>query len=98
MERTDSVGRGINSSGLVVGYNFNSVSPQLHDAFISDGTPGKMPTLGVLGGTYSEATSISNLGNVVGPSTNLAGQSRAFISDGTPGGLIDLGTLGGDRR
>jgi probable HAF family extracellular repeat protein len=50
--------------------------------------------LGTLGGLSSEAQAINNLGQVVGYSTNVAGQERAFLWT-KAGGMRDLGTLGG---
>jgi len=50
--------------------------------------------LGTLGGLSSEAQAINNLGQVVGHSTNVAGQERAFLWT-KEGGMRDLGTLGG---
>ena len=50
--------------------------------------------LGTLGGTYSSAAAINNLGQVVGDSYTASGESHAF-SWTAAGGMVDLGTLGG---
>ena len=51
--------------------------------------------LGTLGGDHSDAMDINVAGQVVGTSTNAAGNSRGFLWTG--GALIDLGTLGGQH-
>jgi probable HAF family extracellular repeat protein len=48
--------------------------------------------LGTLGGTYSSANAINNVGQVTGTSTNAHGEYRAFLW--RKGTMIDLGTLG----
>ncbi|MHB1238838.1 MAG: hypothetical protein ACYCY7_14875, partial [Gallionella sp.] len=51
--------------------------------------------LGTLGGTYSEARSINDSGQVVGYSTT-AGDANGHAFLYTPGsGMVDIGTLGG---
>lgn len=49
--------------------------------------------LGHLGGGYSEASEVNNLGHVTGRSINGSGQIHAFFYNG--GTMSDLGTLGG---
>lgn len=51
--------------------------------------------LGTLGGTFSEANDINDLGQVVGKSVTAAGASRGFFWDSSTG-MIDLGVLGGN--
>ena len=53
-----------------------------------------MKDLGTLGGGYSAASAINDMGQVVGDSTNASGFSHAFIWNRMTG-LKDLGTLGG---
>jgi probable HAF family extracellular repeat protein len=58
--------------------------------------------LGTLGGTYTIATGVNSLGQVVGISQNGAGIERAFIwlpspAYGRPAGISDLGTPGNER-
>ena len=62
-------------------------------AFRSDGTT--MQNLGTLGGDFSVATDINQIGHVVGFSTTSSGETHGFYWDGTS--MLDLGTLGGDR-
>lgn len=52
--------------------------------------------LGTLGGNYSGAAAINNLGQVAGTSTNASNQTLATLFSGTGTGNINLGTLGGD--
>jgi probable HAF family extracellular repeat protein len=93
----NSVARGFNDAGQVVGSSFNTLcSPGSH-AFLYDGaaTPA-MQDLGTLGGTDSDAFGINASGQVVGSSTTAADAQHAFLYDpaATPA-MQDLGTLGG---
>ena len=56
-----------------------------------------MTDLGTLGGDYSLALGINDIGQVVGTS-NITGNvaQRAFITGANGVGITDLGTLGGD--
>jgi probable HAF family extracellular repeat protein len=53
-----------------------------------------MVDLGTLGGTFSRATAVNNLGQVVGTSETASGEEHAF-SWTAAGGMVDLSTLGG---
>ena len=55
-----------------------------------------MTDLGTLGGDYSIAYGINDMGQVVGESTTDNGQTHAFITGPDGVGMTDLGTLGGD--
>ncbi|MGO9489455.1 MAG: GDSL-type esterase/lipase family protein, partial [Solirubrobacteraceae bacterium] len=76
-----------------------ALAENVREAITADSSPtGKIrPTiidLGTLGGQYSDATAISNAGQVVGDAETSSGESHAF-SWTKAGGMVDLGTLGG---
>ena len=52
-----------------------------------------MTDLGTLGGDFSSASAINNVGQVVGAATTSTGDQHAFLFQGTT--MSDLGTLGG---
>jgi probable HAF family extracellular repeat protein len=81
---------GINATGQIVGYAYNSDNTVGH-AFMYDGS---LHDLGTLGGTYSQATAINGAGVIVGWADVSGNQPRATVWNGsTP---TNLGTLGGD--
>ena len=92
-QQEDSQAYGINNSGQIVGWSWNSNNAG--HAFLDSG--GTMQDLGTLGGTASGATAINNSGQVVGNSTTTTASSppaHAFLySDGS---MQDLGTFGGE--
>ncbi len=74
-------------------------SPPMFSTTSSTGIP--VTDLGTLGGTFSQASGINELGQVVGTSTtdtepDALVRARAFLWT-EQGGMIDLGTLGGER-
>ena len=77
----------INDDGQVVGGNGH--------AFLWTAAAG-MTDLGTLGGDYSLAHDINNLGQVVGESRISSGEIHAFLWSAATG-MIDLGTLGGNE-
>ena len=84
-----SNGRGINSSGHVVGDSLTA-GFAVH-AFLYSG--GVMTDLGTLGGGQSFASGINDSGQVVGYSSIVGNANRAFLY--SSGVMTDLGTLGG---
>ncbi len=88
-----SEGRGINSSGSVVGDWDPGSSPFLRGFYYHDGANYDLPTLG---GVYGYAYAINDSNLIVGESTIVGGFSdtHAFLYEN--GAISDLGTLGGN--
>jgi probable HAF family extracellular repeat protein len=86
-----SIAIAMNASGQVVGNSYKADGTS--HAFSWTATGG-MIDLGTLGGSYSYATAVSDIGQVVGSSGATAddGVSHAF-SWTAAGGMIDLGTI-----
>lgn len=84
----------INASGQIVGISDKGgIEERTREAFIYSG--GVMRSLGILGGTFSEATAINDGGEVAGNSTvtnNFLIRHAFRYANGT---MLDLGTLGG---
>ena len=79
----DSFSQGINAMGQVVGFSSLADNATQH-AFLwtpdeANGTTGTMIDLGVLGGSYSIAYGINDLGVVVGSSHALDSDRHAFV-------------------
>ncbi len=82
-------------------YGINDVGTVVGDGRLANGAfrgviwnaGGTVTTLGTLGGTSSQATDISNSGEVVGFASLATGYQHAFSIIG--GTMLDLGTLGG---
>ena len=78
-----SLSQGINAMGQVVGYSYLAGNAEQH-AFlwtpdVANGTTGTMVDLGVLGGSYSIAYGINDLGVVVGSSNAPDSDRHAFV-------------------
>ncbi|MDO8458129.1 MAG: PKD domain-containing protein [Burkholderiaceae bacterium] len=78
---------GINGKGQVAFVDWN-----LTRASFYDGTG--VQDLGTLGGAYSSASTVNDLGQVVGWAYTVSGEGHAFLWT-QAGGMVDLGTLGG---
>lgn len=85
----DSVGRGINGLGQVVGNVYSG--GESYRAFYGDGTT--LLDLGTLGGASAFAWGINDAGTVVGWAEDASGTRRPFSYAG--GAMSGLGTLGG---
>jgi len=86
---TVSIGTGINDSGEVAGYSFNSGDVSERAFLYSNST---MRDIGTLGGSSAIAMAINAIGEVTGYSTTAEGTTHAFLYDGT---MHDLGTVPG---
>ena len=90
-----SDGRGINDSGVVVGYSVPQSSGSNH-AFVSAPNGGPLTDLGTLpGASDSFAYAVNATGQITGQSYNASGQSRAVFIAAPGGSMTDLGTLPG---
>jgi probable HAF family extracellular repeat protein len=90
----DSMARGINGSGQVVGASYSDFSRPY--AFLWDAVNG-MQDLGTLpGDSDALAFGVNDSGQVVGDSRQTGRPGHAFLWDAT-NGMQDLGTLPGDR-
>lgn len=85
-----SFANAINDSGMIVGYATMDVSGiGFGQAFVYE--TGTFKMLGTLGGTYSEADGINNIGEIVGMASTTDGPMHAFVyQDGV---MIDLNSL-----
>jgi probable HAF family extracellular repeat protein len=85
-----STAMAINDNGQVAGYSTDVSGFTTHGFLYSNGT---MTDLGTLGGTFSAATGINSIGQVVGYSSLANGMTHAFLYSN--GVMTDLGTLPG---
>jgi probable HAF family extracellular repeat protein len=93
----------VNDRGQVAGNSEiggdSGPDPPPQRAFLSDGVAGHpLADLGTLGGVFSQATALNNLGQVVGSSTTAddgTGSSRTHAFLYSDGMMRDLGVLGG---
>jgi len=88
--------RSINDNGQIVGFGRGAPG---HHAILFDPTGnGDNIDLGTFGGVFSLASSINNLGQIVGYADTSSGEQHATLFDPTgSGNNTDLGTLGGDE-
>ena len=84
-----SIARAVSSNGWSAGYSFSGESSR---AFVHNGAG--TTVLGTLGGASSFGLGVNASGQVVGQSTNAAGEPRGFLF--SAGEMRDIGTLGGD--
>ncbi|NVN92035.1 MAG: DUF3466 family protein [Desulfuromonadales bacterium] len=88
----------INSTGMIVGTNFNSNTSK-YTAFLYDSTGDNLTHIGILpGGTSSSATAINDNGQIIGYSSvdSLTLVRHGFIYSN--GAMTDLGVLGDSTR
>jgi probable HAF family extracellular repeat protein len=87
----------VNASGTVVGYSYGGSGDPfgiegIHHAYSYSAGTGVIPLGGSLGGSWTAASSINAVGQIVGIATNAANDGRPFVYQ-PPGPMQDLGTL-----
>ena len=84
----------INERGQIVGVSVEELPSGERTPHAVLWDDGNIVDLGTLGGQDSSAMAINNRGQIIGFSTNAAGQLRAFLWQN--GVMVDIGTLGGN--
>jgi probable HAF family extracellular repeat protein len=82
----NSTAQAVSNGGQIVGSHGNH-------AFFSSSWIDYMHDLGTLGGTFSNAYGVNDLGQVVGSSDLADGQSAAFITSANGQGMVNLNSL-----
>lgn len=85
------------AAALSIGLGFLSPAFAQQVSFLIDINSKEWTRLGDLGGGYTRAEDLNDVGQVIGYSKTSKGYDRAFITGPNGIGMTDLGTLGGDN-